>query len=779
AYLRSFIRAGYRLSDAESHELDREGNRKYIVNNLIGVIEHGRLLRAWGTQRDITKRKQAEERLRYQLELNSTITSNAAEALFLLDAEWRTTFVNPAAEEIFGWKREEFLGKNLHELVHYRRPDGTPFPISECPIGAVFKQGQTVREHEDIFIRKDGTFIPVSYSNAPIIVNGQVTGAVLTVHDITERRQAEAALRVADQRALAEYERLIERINNLAQSLGTARDLLTIFRALREFALLSVPCIGIFISLYDPQRDVRTCAYGWGDGIEFDVSELPPMPITSTGPNSVAVRTGEVIITDDYISATRGHPSVVVGPDNGLRPQSSLVVPMAVMSRIIGTIEVQSYERAAYRAEHSTALLMAANLAAIAVENVRLLEHESRARAVAEESNRMKDEFLATVSHELRTPLTSILGWSNMLSTGLLDEATARVALETIERNARAQAQIIDDILDVSRIITGKLILDVKPVELGPVIEAAINAVRPAANAKSIQLETLFDTGVGPVPGDASRLQQVVWNLLSNAVKFTPRGGRVLVSLRQTPNNIEISVSDTGPGISPEFLPFVFERFRQADSTTTRRHGGLGLGLAIVRHMVELHGGTVQAESKSEGEGANFTVKLPLACAVPDALSAEAATREGATDLSSPWSNRSLLEGVHVLLVDDDQDTLTVLSAILERRLMKVTAVNSANAAIEALESSRPHILVADIGMPEIDGYELIRRIRTLSSEQGGNIPAVALTAYAREDDRQRSLDAGYQQHLSKPVDPSELLATISLLTKRSGKISGNGNNDS
>src|SRR5690349_19053879 len=300
------------------------------------------------------------------------------------------------------------------------------------------------------------------------------------------------------------------------------------------------------------------------------------------------------------------------GPDNGLRPESSLAVPMAVMGRIIGTIEVQSYEKNVYRPEHATAMSMAANLTAVAIENVRLLKLERTAREAAEESNRLKDEFLATVSHELRTPLTAILGWSRMLEGGTLDDSVTQQAVETIWRNAKAQAQIIDDILDVSRIITGNLYLDLHPLEVAPVIENAINVVRQTADAKGIRIETYFDRTPAMISGDANRLQQVVWNLLSNAVKFTQSGGRVCVKVSQAGGAVEVSVSDTGQGIDEEFLPYVFERFRQADSTTTRQHGGLGLGLAIARHLDEIHGGTIKAESRGEGCGATFTIRLPL-----------------------------------------------------------------------------------------------------------------------------------------------------------------------
>ncbi|HEU4510953.1 MAG TPA: CHASE domain-containing protein [Pyrinomonadaceae bacterium] len=584
---------------------------------------------------------------------------------------------------------------------------------------------------------------------------------------LSEREKAEEALREtsealneANQRALLEYERLTERIKALAQALGTARELTEVFRGLRAFTNASVPCNGFFVSLYDPVRDVRTACYGWADGDELDVSELPPMAVTALGPNSRAVRTGEVVITNDYMRAQRGHPGVIVGPDNGMRPESSMAVPMAVMGRIIGTIEVQSYQPNVYRTEHVTAMSMAANLTAVAIENVRLLKLERTAREAAEESNRLKDEFLATVSHELRTPLTAILGWSRLLEGGTLDEAVTQQAVETIGRNAKAQAQIIDDILDVSRIITGNLYLDLNPLDVKPVVENAINVVRPTADAKGIRIETRFEPTPTMISGDANRLQQVVWNLLSNAVKFTNSGGRVCVKVSRVGPAAQICVSDTGQGISKEFLPFVFDRFRQADSTTTRQHGGLGLGLAIARHLVEIHGGTISAESGGEGRGATFTIRLPLI----DAAYGSPDFREASNyKAARPQS----LSGLNVLLVDDDSDTLKLMETALTRREANVVAVSSANEAIRAITRKRPDVLVSDIAMPDEDGYGLIEKIRSL--ERGGpdSIPAVAITAYAKEEDRQRALSSGFQIYLAKPVELTELISVVARAARR------------
>ncbi len=580
---------------------------------------------------------------------------------------------------------------------------------------------------------------------------------------MAEREQVETALREADHRALLEYERLLVRISMLAQAFGTARELNEIFRALQEFTNVSVPCDGFFVSLYDPVRDVRTACYGWGDGSEVDVSELPPMPVTAHGPNSRAVRTGQVVITNDYMRKQRGHPTVVVGPDNGLRPETSMAVPMAVMGRIIGTIEVQCYQSKVYRPEHVTAMSMAANLTAVAIENVRLLKLERTARQAAEESNRLKDEFLATVSHELRTPLTAILGWSRLLEDGSVEDHTKKQAIETICRNAKAQAQIVDDILDVSRIITGNLYLDLHPMALAPVVKNAINVVRPTADAKGIKIDAYLDATPAMVSGDANRLQQVIWNLLSNAVKFTANGGRVFVKLAQNGSMVEITVSDTGQGISREFIPFVFDRFRQADSTTTRQHGGLGLGLAIARHLVEIHGGTIKADSAGEGRGATFTIRLPIIETEVRAAAVFTDLREQGAQAAPP----QLLSGVNVLLVDDDTDTLKLMTTALTRRHATVTAVSSAGEAIQAIQRRRPDVLVSDIAMPGEDGYGLIEKVRSLEGNDAETIPAVAITAYAKEEDRERALSSGFQIYLAKPVELTELISVVARAARR------------
>jgi PAS domain S-box-containing protein len=598
---------------------------------------------------------------------------------------------------------------------------------------------------------------------------GDVYAVLAVAQDATERRLAEETQRELEQRARQEYEQLLARLTHLAESFGESRDLPSIFRALREFAVSSVPCIGIFISLYDSARDVRTACYAWGDDEEFDVSQLPPMPITTEGPNSRAVRTGQIIITDDYSKINHGVKTVAIGNNDLVLPLSSLAAPMSVMGRIVGTIEVQSYERAAYREEHVTAMRMAANLAAVAIENVRLFEHERLARAAAEDSNRIKDEFLATLSHELRTPLTAVLGWTRLLRERELDEKTSRHALDIIERNAIAQKQLIEEILDVSRIITGKTKLELHPITLERVIVAAIESVGPAASAKEIELEFTREGEAGLISGDPERLQQVVWNLLSNAVKFTPKSGRVHVRLSQADSHTQLEVRDSGEGIHQEFLPYVFDRFRQADGSTTRPHGGLGLGLAIVRHLVELHGGTVKAISAGENQGSTFTVRLPLLAYASAGEEAGDAASRAARGANEDGAQQSInLEGVRVLIIDDEPDALEFLRFILKRSRAEVAAVSSTDDALAELERFRPDLIISDIGMPDRDGYDLIRALRALPPERGGMLPAVALTAYARSEDEARALREGFQAHIPKPFEPAQLITAVATLCNKS-----------
>jgi signal transduction histidine kinase/CheY-like chemotaxis protein len=448
----------------------------------------------------------------------------------------------------------------------------------------------------------------------------------------------------------------------------------------------------------------------------------------------------------------------------------SLVVPLLIANQPLGTIWIMSHnEHRQFDGEDLRLMTSLANFIAAALysSNARQAAEESArreqaARAVseaaqsaAEQANRLKDEFLAVLSHELRSPLNPILGWAKLLQTRKFDQAKTAYALATIERNAKLQSQMMEDLLDVSRILQSKLSLNVYSVDLSAVIEVALDTVRLAAEAKSIQLQTIFEPNVGQVLGDPSRLQQVIWNLLSNAIKFTASGGQVSVRLECVGTQAQIRVSDTGKGINPDFLPYVFDYFRQADNSTTRTFGALGLGLAIVRRLVELHGGTVQAESSGEGFGATFTVLLPIQSVVP--------LRKEDKDKGLPDVSANL-EGVKVLVVEDEVDTRDLIVFILEGYGTCVRAVASASDALNTFALQKPDILLSDIGMPEMDGYMLIRQIRALPPEQGGEIRAIALTAYAGEIDQQKILQAGFQRYVTKPVEPAELVMVIASL---------------
>jgi len=461
----------------------------------------------------------------------------------------------------------------------------------------------------------------------------------------------------------------------------------------------------------------------------------------------------EYLISMPVVSGEHGYPQM---------QQAVRISPLSRDGRVIGTLTIieDVTERVAREAE----------LQAQIEARTRLLASEKLARSEAERANRLKDEFLATISHELRNPLNAIMGWAHMLQLGKLNEANTERAVETIYRNAKSQSQLVSDLLDVSRIISGKLRLDMRAVDLIYIVNAAIDSIRPAADAKGILLQPMLDPAAGPISGDADRLQQVVWNLLTNAVKFTPKGGKIQVKVQRINSHVEIVVSDSGVGINKEFLPYVFDRFRQADGSTTRIHGGLGLGLSIVRQLVDLHGGSVGVESKGEGKGATFTITLPFVGVSSDQKETESPPTHG--DEIVTFEDLPSLQGLKVLVVDDEADTRELIREVLKECGSEVMLSRSAEEALEALERYHPDILISDLGMPDEDGYSLISKIRALPPERGGQIPAAALTAYARAEDRMRVLRSGFQFHLPKPVDSAELVTVVASLAGRAYKKS-------
>ena len=449
--------------------------------------------------------------------------------------------------------------------------------------------------------------------------------------------------------------------------------------------------------------------------------------------------------------------------------------PPSTTSAIAEVADVtHAFDAAAQRLRARETALRAseAESARLAAERARLLNNERAAREDAEMANRLKDEFLATLSHELRTPLTAVLGWARMLRSGHGDEKSLERGLASIERNATAQARLVDDLLDVSRIVSGKMRLDIRVVDLPAVVESAVEAVRPAASAKQIRLQTSLDPLAGPVVGDPDRLQQIVWNLVSNSVKFTPREGQVQVRLARSDAHVDIVVSDSGQGMAPDVVPHVFERFRQADSSSTRAHGGLGLGLALVKHLVELHGGSVAAQSAGPGQGATFAVRLPIRVDAKRTPAADVPRRDGEATAATVSPNGSL-EDVRLLFVDDEVDTLELFTQILADTGAAIFTATSVAEAMVQFEQRRPDVLICDIEMPDEDGYSLVRRVRGLAADDGGAVPAVAVTAYGRAEDRLRLLAAGYDRYIAKPVEPSELVAVIVALAKRSPRDGG------
>jgi signal transduction histidine kinase/CheY-like chemotaxis protein len=406
----------------------------------------------------------------------------------------------------------------------------------------------------------------------------------------------------------------------------------------------------------------------------------------------------------------------------------------------------------------------ASEIQATTVQLRELLDERAK-RVESERLGRMKDEFFANLSHEIRTPLNAILGWSQLLKPETMSPAEVVEGLGIIERNARVQAQLIDDLLDMSRIISGKLRLDVQRVEMPLVIKSAVEVVQLAADAKGVRLEVLVDPIAGPVTGDPNRVRQIVWNLVSNAIKFTARGGKVQVTLERVNSHVELSVSDSGQGIEPDFLPHVFDRFSQADGSATKRHGGLGLGLAIVKSLTELHGGSVRAKSAGLGQGSTFVVSLPIS--VVRSLNGAEHRQHPATEIETAFVSSPDLAGISVMVVDDDLDALELVKRVLESCKARVTGCSSAEQCLKVLPTSRPHVLITDIGMPHEDGYSLVRSLRALPREQGGETPAVALTAFARSEDRRRAMLCGFDMHVSKPVEPGELVAVVARLARR------------
>jgi signal transduction histidine kinase/ActR/RegA family two-component response regulator len=590
------------------------------------------------------------------------------------------------------------------------------------------------------------------------------------------RRAEQQLLQITEE--LEEEKRILEILNKTGTALASKLELQELVQTVTEAAteLTGAQFGAFFYTVTDTKGEAFTLYALSGATTEAFEDLGLPRPAPSF---ALTFRGGGVLRIADVTKDPRYEQ---MGPHHGM-PQSHLTVrsylaiPVTARSgEVIGGLFFGHPESDVFTERSERLVVGIAAQAANAIDNARLyeaaraaaeersrlLEAERQARSEVERVSLIKDEFLATLSHELRTPLNAVLGWSEYLRSRTADDTDTRRALETIVRNARAQAQLIEDLLDMNLIVSGKIRLDVQRVDLVPIVEAALESVRPSANAKSIVLRSTVDPNAGAVFGDPNRLQQVLWNLLSNAVKFTPKGGKIDVLVQRVNSHAEIAVYDTGMGIGPEFLPHLFERFRQADSSTTRKYGGLGLGLSIVKQLVELHGGSVRAESRGLGCGATFVVSLPLRPVVES----NGASRTHPTSQSVlPRAPSVSLSGIRVLLIDDEPDARDLLRSLLTAAGAQVLTAASADEGLLCAKSERPDVIVSDIGMPERDGYEFIRDVRRLSSAEGGKTPAIALTAFARSEDRTRAMLAGYQVHVSKPIEPVELIATIKSLT--------------
>jgi PAS domain S-box-containing protein len=717
------------------------------------------------------KGKRAESHLQVSERRFRQLADNIDQVFWVYDLkESKVIYTNPAYEVIWGDTREN-LYKGQHTFIEILHPEDR-----ERVMASLARQSAGGRTEEEYrIVRRDGTLRWIHDRGFPVKdERGEIVRIVGIAEDITERKAAEKALR--------EQTEAVETVNRVGQMLAGELDLHKLVQAVTDAATeLTGAHFGSFFYNVLDERGASFMLYTLS-GVPREAFAHFPMPRATDLFGPTFRGEGTILINDVRKDVRYGKNSPYYGmPEGHLPVVSYLAVPVISRSgAVYGGLFFGDPKEGAFTERAARIVEGLAAQAAVAMDNARLYDAAQRARAEAEqvaeekerlyieaqESSRLKDEFLATVSHELRTPLTAILGWAHMLRTGQFSGDSATKAFETIERNARAQAQLIDDLLDVSRIITGKLRIDVRPVDPNSFIEAAIESVKPAAEAKGVRVQRIMDTGVVTVSGDPVRLQQIVWNLLSNAIKFTPRGGRVQVRLERINSHIEIGVSDSGAGITPEFLPYVFDRFRQADGRTTRQHGGLGLGLSIVRHLVELHGGTVRAESHGEGQGATFTVLLPVA-PVYQSSDQERRVHPAARDTLPSYDCPERLDGLKVLVVDDEPDTRDLLKAGLGQCGAQVTVVGSASEALEAIGNDVPDLLISDIGMPEEDGYELIRRVRELPADDGGKVPAIALTAYARVEDRMQALRAGYQMHVPKPVELAELVAVAASLVQR------------
>ena len=676
----------------------------------------------------------------------AAIVQSSDDAIISKDLNGIVTSWNRAAEQLFGYTAAEMIGRSIRTIIPADRQ------AEEDAVLAAIRRGDKVDHFETIRQRKDGSPVPISLTVSPIVdAEGRVVGASKIARDISERQRLETdrahALATAEENAA-----ITERLNHVGAVVAAALDRDAIVQEVTDAATeMTGAEVGAFYACTATESS-ESCRLLTVSGAARDrFIEFPLAPGSDAfesafwgeHPVRIADLTAHPQLVSEKIRSA-GQPTI----------RSYMSIPIKARSgEVLGGLVFGHAEPGRFTDRHERLAIGVATWASIALENARLY-------VGVQEASRLKDQFIATLSHELRTPLNAILGYARMVRSGLISGDRQHRAVETIERNATSLAQIVEDVLDVSRIISGKMRLEVQPVDIADVIRNAVAGVIPAADAKGVRIEQLIDPDASPVSGDPERLQQVIWNLMSNAVKFTGRGGRVQVRVLRADAHVDIVVTDTGIGIPRGFLPHLFEAFRQADASFGRERGGLGLGLNITRQLVEMHGGTIEASSEGEGKGATFRVRLPLMRHVHDGRSADERTE--AARLSMPD-----LRGVRILAVDDDRDALDMVQEILQAAGADVSTAASAYQALDVIASVHPDVLVADIGMPRMDGFELIGKIRENENAAVRDVPAAALTAYARSEDRARALHSGFQVHLSKPIDPAELMSTVASLAKR------------
>lgn len=719
---------GERIEHFETVRVAKDGRRIDISLSVSPIRDgSGTIVGSAKVARDITEQKRLIRELAAQEERYRVTLASIGDGVIAADLQGRVAYLNPTGERLTGWTFAEARGRNLADVFQIINEKSRE-PV-ENPTAMVLKLGYVIGlANHTVLVARNGVERPIADSAAPIRdAAGETLGAVLVFRDVTEERRAEDA--IAEQRKWFE---------TTLESIGDG----VIATDVRGHVAFMNPIAEHLTGWRLTDARGRPCA---------DVFKIISEESRTTVENPVTR-----VLADGVIVGLANH-TLLIGADGTERPIDDSGAPIRSRDgRIVGAVLVFRDVTERRRAELERR--------SVAVERERLLEAERAARSDAERASRVKDEFVAMVSHELRTPLNAILGWTQLMMQGQSDADIVRRGLDVIVRNTRIQAQLISDLLDVSRIVSGKLRLSIEKLDLAALIENVIETVQHAADAKRIAIARELESGVA-IAGDPSRMQQIVWNLLWNAIKFTPDGGSVMVRLRESGADAELSVRDTGVGIRREFLPHIFDRFQQGNLSITRQYGGLGLGLAIAKHLVDLHGGSIRAESEGEGRGATFIVLLPSG-PLPSAVGAanEFGGRAEADALPS-----DVLDGVRVLVVEDESDTRDFLRRFLSAYGASVVAAASAGEAMALVAEARPNLLVSDIGLPEVDGYELLRRLREMDPSGAGGIPAIAMTAYARAEDRMLAFRAGYQAHLPKPVEPAQLLEAVAQLVRAGG----------